>query len=156
MLRTASTVLADLHASMNRTMLPATANRSRCWPYTVERRTCEVFQGPGASGGTASTPWRTYAEMLWSGVLKPDQVDDIYMFLSKENSLMRLGTIAGSKQGWNNQYWPFVSHGFGYGLLHHDFIERFLLHFFANSAHSYTRGTWTAPESTNIDRDSAS
>ena len=47
----------------------------------------------------------------------------------------------------------FVS-GFAYGLLQHDMIERFLLHFFAVSAHGYTRGTWTTPESSNLaDRD---
>jgi len=33
-------------------------------------------------------------------------------------------------------------------------VERFLLHFFAMSAHSYTRGTFTTPESSNVaDRD---
>lgn len=94
--------------------------------------------------------------MMWSGVLRRDQVYDIYDFLSKESGLMRMGTIAGSKHFWNNQFWPFISYGLGYGLLQHDFVERFLLHFFANSAHSYTRGTWTAPESTNIDREAAS
>jgi hypothetical protein len=47
----------------------------------------------------------------------------------------------------------FVS-GLAYGLLQHDMIERFLLHFFAVSAHGYTRGTWTTPESSNLaDRD---
>ena len=33
-------------------------------------------------------------------------------------------------------------------------IERFLLHFYAVSAHGYTRGSWTTPESSNLaDRD---
>jgi hypothetical protein len=41
-------------------------------------------------------------------------------------------------------------------LLQHDFIERYLLHWFAMSAHTYTRGTWTTPEATHPDRDVAS
>ena len=44
--------------------------------------------------------------------------------------------------------------GLAYALLQHDMIERFLVHFYAMSAHAYTRGTWTTPESSNIaDRD---
>ena len=43
-----------------------------------------------------------------------------------------------------------------YGLLQHDMVERFLLHFFAMAAHTYTRGTWTTPEATHPDRDVAS
>jgi hypothetical protein len=32
-------------------------------------------------------------------------------------------------------------------------VERFLLHWFGMSAHTYTRGTWTVPEAVNPDRD---
>merc|ERR1711971_1095790 len=32
-------------------------------------------------------------------------------------------------------------------------VERFLLHYFAMSAHTYTRGTWTTPEAVSPDRD---
>ena len=42
--------------------------------------------------------------------------------------------------------------GFPYGLLVHDFVERFLLYFFTHSAHTNTRGTFTTPESTTLDR----
>jgi len=34
-----------------------------------------------------------------------------------------------------------------FGLLVHDFVERFLLYFFTQSAHSATRGTFVTPES---------
>ncbi len=41
-----------------------------------------------------------------------------------------------------------------YGLLAHDFVERFLLHYFGwGSAHAYTRGTVTTPEASHPDRD---
>lgn len=40
----------------------------------------------------------------------------------------------------------FNSHGWGYGLLQHDYVEQFLVFTFAVSAHAQTRGTWTASE----------
>ena len=47
-------------------------------------------------------------------------------------------------------------YGFAQGLLQNDEVKKFLLHFFALSAHAYTRGTFTTPESSNIaDRDVA-
>jgi len=46
--------------------------------------------------------------------------------------------------------------GFGFGLLVHDMVEEFILHYFTVSAHAYTRGTFTTPESSDlIDRDLA-
>lgn len=46
----------------------------------------------------------------------------------------------------------FTVHGWGAGLLQADLVEEFLVHYFALSAHAYTRGSWIAPESTVIDR----
>ena len=44
-----------------------------------------------------------------------------------------------------------------YGLLQHDMVERYLLHYFTLSAHAYTRGTLTAPEASDVsDRDAPS
>ena len=48
----------------------------------------------------------------------------------------------------------FTIHGFGYGLLSADLVEPFLLQYYGLSAHAYTRGTWIAPESASVDRDS--
>ena len=49
-----------------------------------------------------------------------------------------------------------IPFGLAFGLLVADFPDRFLLHYFASSAHSYTRGSMTTPESSFLDRDSAS
>ena len=38
----------------------------------------------------------------------------------------------------------------------HQLIEEFLVHYFALSAHAYTRGSWIAPESTVVDRNQSS
>ena len=46
-----------------------------------------------------------------------------------------------------------TAYGLAYGLLNADMVERFLLHFFGMSAHTYTRGTWTVPEASHPDRD---
>ena len=88
--------------------------------------------------------------------------------------------------GYNNKQATYVAYGMAYGLLAYDEVERvsrgggwarrseaalsspllkihpyctnvkFLLHYFAMSAHTYTRGTWTTPEATHPDRDIAS
>ena len=51
---------------------------------------------------------------------------------------------------------PCTQFGLAYGLLQADFPDRFLLHYFTSSAHSYTRGSLTTPESSFLDRSSPS
>lgn len=58
--------------------------------------------------------------------------------------------------GYNNKQTTYIAYGTAFGLLQHDMVERFLLHFFAMAAHTYTRGTWTTPEACSPDRDVAS
>ena len=55
-----------------------------------------------------------------------------------------------------DQMMTFTVHGWGSGLLQADLIEEFLVHYFALSAHAYTRGSWIAPESTVVDRNQSS
>ena len=45
----------------------------------------------------------------------------------------------------------FLSYGHAYGLLQHDFVREYLLTLYSLMAHQYTRGTWTAPETRNVD-----
>ena len=45
----------------------------------------------------------------------------------------------------------FLSYGHAYGLLQYDFVRDYLLELYSLSAHQYTRGTWTAPETRRID-----
>ncbi len=45
----------------------------------------------------------------------------------------------------------FLSYGHAYGLLQHDLVREYLLELYALSAHQYTRGSWTAPETRRID-----
>lgn len=97
---------------------------------------------------------RSYPELFYSGVLSRQQVDDIYETLTTSNNSeygtrpMTLGCA-----GYNNKQVTFYAYGIPYGLLQHDMVERFLLHYFAMSAHTYTRGSWTTPEAVHPDKD---
>ena len=51
---------------------------------------------------------------------------------------------------------PGAIQGTAWGLLQRDRIELLLLHFFGASAHGMTRGTWTAAEMSNWDRQATS
>ena len=123
-----------------------------------------IVTGAGLSGpGGARLPThdsecldgggRSYPELFYSGVLTKEQVDTIYETLTTSNNTkygtrpMTLGCC-----GYNNKQVTFWAYGLPYGLLQHDMIERFLLHYFAMSAHTYTRGTWTTPEAVHPDR----
>jgi hypothetical protein len=47
----------------------------------------------------------------------------------------------------------FQCYGEAYGLIQHDLIREFLLFYYAHAAHMHTRGTWTAFECVDMDRD---
>lgn len=136
----------DLHVSMNRTVKVSSAGE-RCWQAAAE---------PSVNG--QDDTFRGYAEMLYSGALTAQQAADIYLAASGRSSCSTSRYLVAGSPGLRNT--PTIatpaSYGFAQGLLQNDEIEKFLLHFFAISAHGYTRGTWTTPESSNIaDRDIA-
>eukprot|EP01043_Picozoa_sp_COSAG02_P019729 COSAG02_NODE_959_length_15647_cov_74.362748_15_plen_440_part_00 len=141
---TAALLRRDMDASMNRTVIEddPTANGTRCWPFMAEAagRNCTNVH----LNNVEVTPWRTYAEWMYSGMLSKEQVDDIYTNLG-HGGLLNLGSFG--PHGW----FVMISHGLAYGLLQHDMIARFLLHFYSHSAHDYTRGTWTTPEGVGLD-----
>jgi len=133
-------------------------------PGVRQGKTC-IPNGAGRSGaGGANLPaegasctdggGRAYPELFYSGVLTRDEVDDIYETLTTSNNSkyvtrpMTLGCA-----GYNSKQVTFWAYGIAYGLLQHDMVERFLLHYFSMSAHTYTRGTWTTPEAVSPDRD---
>ncbi len=138
-----------LHRSLNATTV-ATGNPAapRCLSTVSDGVTGVCDQ---------STSFRSYSEMVYSGALTAQQVDDIYTDLALGNKTaptaaccrpMTLGC-----PGYNNKQTTYTAYGMAYGLLNADMVERFLLHFFGMSAHTYTRGTWTVPEAAHPDRD---
>lgn len=82
--------------------------------------------------------------MMWSGALTHEQVNDIYNFMAANRSLV-MGV-----PGWNSTMSLRAPFGLAFGLLQYDMVERFLLHFYSISAHGYTRGTLTTPQSSNL------
>ena len=91
--------------------------------------------------------------MMYSGVLSEQDVHDIVSFSRYRNMSMKLGMLAGTGGDCcGPQLMTFTSHGFAWGLLQHDRITDFIMMLYSASNHAYTRGFWTAPESTNIDR----
>lgn len=93
--------------------------------------------------------YRAYMEMLFSGDLTRDQVETIVRYRAAHRD-----TILGipTAYGFNtHEMTGFLTYGHGYGLLQHDFVPEYLLTLYSIMAHQYTRGTWTAPETRNID-----
>jgi len=96
--------------------------------------------------------FRAWPETFYAGLLTAEQTDAIYMQgagLTTCNSgrFLSLGVPSGG-----TRMFVHIPQGFPYGLLVHDMVERFLLYFFTHSAHTNTRGTFTTPESTTLDR----
>ena len=76
----------------------------------------------------------------------------VHVSVSGQTVPTRPTTLACS--GYNNKCSTYTAYGMAYGLLAHDMVERFLLHYLGfGSAHAYTRGTVTTPEASHPDRD---
>lgn len=139
LLRLAPLLFADLHTSLNQTVNTSVAG-ARCWQLTAEQP------------APAQTSFRGFAEMMYSGALSAEQTADIYAAASGGSScgatrFLTLGSPGLADSATLESTSPF---GFAYGLLQSDMVEKFLLHFFTCSAHGYTRGSFTNPESSNL------
>jgi phage tail protein X len=138
-------IRAQLSVSLNRTMGTA-GSGTRCWRATADE--------PSSTSNPRPTPsFRGFAEMLYSGALTTQQVSDIYAASSDSvcgARLLILGSPAlqqcTSTVCASSTLWAPTAYGLAYGLLQHDMVEPFLLHYFAMSAHAYTRGSAMAPE----------
>lgn len=145
MVNESAAVHADLLISMTRSKIPSVNGSNggvACRPH-VAGWTCDGMHSHPVGQNNYKFPTldvfctgRTYPEAFYSGVLPPDAVSDIINWAAKNNGLFTVP----------QQWCTFNSHGWGYGLLQHDYIEQYLVFMFAVSAHAQTRGTWTASE----------
>jgi len=88
-------------------------------------------------------------EMLYSGNLSRQQVEMIVNYrAAHRDTILGIPTCYGYN---THELAGFLSYGHAYGLLQHDLVREYLLTFFSLMAHQYTRGTWTAPETRNLD-----
>jgi len=93
--------------------------------------------------------YRAYMEMLFSGQLNRATAETIVRYREAHRDII-LGVP--TAYGYNTgELVGFLSYGHGYGLLQHDFVREYLLELYSLSAHQYTRGNWTAPETRLID-----
>jgi hypothetical protein len=98
-------------------------------------------------------PWRTYAELMYSGTFPRELTEKYLSFASKYEMGMKVGMLAGTGPSCcGKQLMTFTSHGYGFGLLQHGLVARYLLLLYTATQHACTRGTWVCGESSSIDR----
>ncbi|KAJ9461586.1 hypothetical protein DIPPA_19917 [Diplonema papillatum] len=141
-------------AAILRQDFTASLGKSRngtCFPYVAGAGTCAELPASIGISLRDSEPWRTYSEMFYANVLDKSVVEAVYNWNANNEVMMRAGVLSGSGSDCCGTYlMAFTAHGWGYGLLQNDMIPEFVLNFFTSAAHTYTRGTWTAPEETEI------
>jgi hypothetical protein len=88
--------------------------------------------------------YRAYSEMLFSGILSPDNTRLITDYRASHRDLvLGLPTVYGPG---SFELGSFLAYSHGYGLLQADRVREALLVLYAGMAHQYTRGNWLAPE----------
>ena len=147
LLQMAPLLYRDLHTSLNRTVNTTTSPGHRCYPHRADG----VGTYPGCN-------FRSYPEMFFSGALTAEQTDAMYtaglgVTTCEIGRWLTVGSPSGGGSGAALVF-AHIPQGLPFGLLVHDMVERFLLYFFTQAAHSATRGTYNTPESTHIDRNS--
>jgi len=93
--------------------------------------------------------YRAYMEMLFSGDLTKEQVETIVNYrAAHQDTILGIPTAYGYQ---THELAGFLSYGHAYGLIQTDLVRKYLLLLYSVMAHQYTRATWTAPETRNID-----
>jgi hypothetical protein len=93
--------------------------------------------------------YRAYVEMLYSGNLLEEQVRAVLNYRSAHHDIiLGIPTVYGYN---THELGGFLSYAHAYGLVQHDMVREFLLTLYSLMANQYTRGTWTAPETRNLD-----
>ena len=92
---------------------------------------------------------RVWTEFMGSGLIPRETLDIIVAYQTAHRG-STLGIIGNRKH-----VVVFLAHQEGYGFLQHDMIEEFLLLYFSLIAHTFTRGTWSAFECVDMNRERA-
>ena len=129
----------------------------RSWVDRNGTRTLPLFAGsrklhldaPYRSCPEAFDENRVWSEMLYSGTLDRDTVEAI-LGAAATHGDSTLGIFGNRKL-----VVAFTACGEAHGMIQHDLIREFLLLYYAHAFHLHTRGTWTAFECVDMDRDRA-
>jgi hypothetical protein len=137
----------DLHRAIERSFL--TNTQPPCLPAIAGAR--EPFHIAVARDNLDPQfrSYRAYMEMLYSGNLTHVEIATIVNYRqAHHDTIMGIPTCYGYN---THELAGFLSYGHAYGLLQNDSIREYLLTLYSLMAHQYTRGTWTAPETRNLD-----
>jgi hypothetical protein len=93
--------------------------------------------------------YRAYMETLYSGNLTGEQVKLVVNYrASHRDTILGIPTAYGYN---THELAGFLSYGHAFGLLQSDLVREYLVTLYSLMAHQYTRGTWTAPETRNLE-----
>ncbi len=145
----AEAIVADMNLAMKRstltvdgeTMVPTIAGAKEPFHIVLQR-------------DRSDPQWRSYRswmEMLHSGMLTREQADDIIDYRGRHHDVMLGMPMAYGYR--TSEMAGFLSYGHGYGLIRNDRIRDALLMTYSSMAHQYTRGMWLAPETRKLAKD---
>jgi hypothetical protein len=92
---------------------------------------------------------RVWSEMMHSGMVRKETIDLILAYCASHYG-MQMGIFTNRED-----VVAFQCYGEAFGLLQHDMIHEFLLFYYTHAFHLHTRGTWSAFECVDLDRDRA-
>lgn len=137
LLRLARTLYDSFHASLEMSVNTTASPGYRCYPHRVEDGLPMLHN---LTEGQMGAGYRSYPEMFFSGILTEQQMDEMYLSGQGLNTCpVRWWMSMGSPSAGPNTF-SHTPFGFPFGLLQHDYVERFLLYYFTQSAHQNTRG----------------
>jgi len=137
----------DVQTAIQRSMIPQTT--PPCLPAIAGAR--EPFHVAVAKDklDPQFRAYRAYAEMLYSGNLTRDEVSTIVNYRAAHHDvILGIPTVYGFA---THEWGGFLAYGHAFGLLQHDLVREYLLTLYSLAAHHYTRGSWTASETRNLD-----
>jgi hypothetical protein len=145
--QSAAALLADARRGVERTWLEKDGITGL---PIIAGSTLFYWEAPYRSCPESYDENRVWSELLHSGILPKETVERI-MDIAGERGGTTLGVL-------NNRLHivGFLVAEAVHGLLQHDLVPEALLVFYAHAFHAHTRGTWTAIECVDMDRDRAS
>jgi hypothetical protein len=142
LIRESSELQADMQTAISRSLLKE--NGDTILPSIAGVKEPVHIVVPRDQADPQFRSYRSYMEMLYSGLLTKEQVELIVHYRWKHHdTILGVPTAYGYKTG---ALAGFLAYGHGYGLIQHDLSREALLLLYSTMAHQYTRGTWTAPE----------
>ena len=144
LLNEAKQLQADILASLEKSLL---TDRDGAFIPSIAGSRLYYYDYPYRSTPDSFDDNRVWCEMMHSGVV-PKRYVQMLMESGRAHNGMKLGIF-----GNRNTVVAFICYGEAYGLIQHDMIREFLLLFYAHALHLHTRGSWTAFECVDVDRD---